>query len=192
MVQIREGAKVSDDFHEEATDQVARNPLMQSMMDKLRAERDAATPDTADINIPGYRDKFVARYKVVPGRIAAELGKRAQRQFNEIHEQNIWATVDLIVAANTGLYFRNFDEEDPDKQLVPLDPDHEIGDPAVVAVTFSDPRTADMLHLTTDTARDLVYKVFGENDSAIMAHGITLSRWMADTSKGVDESFLGR
>jgi len=181
-----------NDFHEEALDPVARNPLMQSMMDKLRSEREAEAPDTADINIPGYRDQFVARYKIIPGRLVAELGKRAQRQFNEIHEQNIWATVDLLVAANIGLYYRNFDIEDSDKQLVPLDPDHEIGDPAVIAVTFSDPRTAEMLNLSTETARDLVYKVFRENDAAIMAHGITLSRWMADTSKGVDETFLGR
>lgn len=182
---------MSDDFHEEATDQVARNPLMQSMMDKLRAEREAEAPDTADINIPGYHELFVARYKVIPGRIVSDLGKRAQRQFQEEHERNLWATVDLIIAANIGLYYRNFDIDDPDKQLVPLDPEHEVGDPAAVAVTFSDPSTATLLGVDTQTARDLVYKVFGENDTAIMAHGILLSRWMADTSKGVDASFLG-
>jgi len=165
---------------------------MSTMMDNLRAEREVETPDTADINIPGYRDKFVARYRVVPGKIVADLGKRVQRQFNDQYEQNVWATVDLIIAANIGLFYRNFEIEDPDQQLVPLDPEHEIGDPMAVALTFSDPSTAEMLHLTTQTARDLVYQVFKENDTAILAHGITLSRWMADTSKGVDETFLGR
>src|SRR5215831_4308010 len=116
MEQVREGAMSDNDFNEESFDPVARsNPLMQTMMDKLRAERDAETPDTADINIPGYHDQFVARYKVVPGRIVADLGKRVQRQFNDQHEQNIWATVDLFIAANIGLYFRNFDEDDPEK-----------------------------------------------------------------------------
>ena len=179
---------------EEATmTPVARsNPLMQTMMDKLRAEREAETPDHADINIPGYRDQFVARYHVVPGKVVAELGKRAQRQFSEQHEQNIWATVDLLIAANIGLYFRNFDEEDPEKQLVPIDPDHEVGDPMVAPVTYSNPGVAEFLHLSAETARDLVYQVFGENDAAIMAHGMLLTRWMADTSKEVDESFLMR
>jgi len=192
MVQIREGAQVSNDHHEEAVDQVARNPLMQTMMESLRSERSATTPDTADIPIPGYHDLFVARYKVVPGRIVADLGRRAQRQFSEEHERNIWATVDLIIAANTGLYYRNFEIEDPEKQLVPLDPNHEVGDPAAVAVTYSDPDCATLLGVDTETARDLVYKVFKENDTAIMAHGMMLSRWMADTSKGVDADFLMR
>lgn len=171
---------------------VARNPLMQTMMDKLRAERDAATPDTADINVPGYRDLLVARYKVVPGKLAADIGRRATRQFNDEHDRNIWATVDLLIAANTGLYYRNFDEEDPDKQLVPMDPNHEVGDPSAVAMTYSDPDTAASLKIDAPTARDLVYQLFKENDASIMAHGIVLSRWMADTSRGVDESFLGR
>ena len=43
----------------------------------------------------------------------------------------------------------------------------------------------------TETARQVVFAVFANNEAAIMQHNVKLSLWMSNTSRKVDDDFLG-
>lgn len=169
----------------------AGNPLMKSMMEQLREERSSAAPDTADIDVPGYSGKLICRYKVVEGKVLANIGKRVARQVKDDADRQLYGTVDVLIAACEGLYFRS----PANDQLYPIDPDLPAqGTPAEngTAATYAHPSLPSYFGFSSEDARGNVFGIFKGNDTAIIAHGITLSRWMADTSKGVDESWLGR
>lgn len=184
------------DFSENTTPQeeqvVAGNPLAPTIMEKLRAQRAEAVPDTVDINIPGYQEMLVGRYGIISGKDLASIGKKVSRQFKDRDDQNLYATVDLIISSCQGLYYRNLDV-DGGEDLIPLSPDYNPEtNPDPTPMTFQDARLAEFLGFRAETAREAVFQTFKQNDSSIIAHGMLLTRWFADTSKEVDETFLLR
>lgn len=154
-----------------------------TIMDALRAKRDEQTGDlTCDITVPGFSNMVKARYGVLPTKEMNVLGKRISRQFKDEGERQLNAIVDVLIQACEGLYY----VEPEDGSLTPIDPD-ESG----VVVTYSDPRLPAFLDFEASTARETLFGVFRNVEPSIIAHGMKLSRWYEDTSKDVDEGFLG-
>jgi len=185
---------VSEQPTPQATDtgepEEAGNPIVQTMMDQLRQERASEATDHADIDVPGFSGKLVARYGVIDGKQLAMIGKRVQRQFKADDERQLYGSVDVLVAACEGLYFKTTDD-----QLIPIDPDlppHGVDPMQGNAATYSHPGLGTYFGFAGGDARTNVFGLFKNNDMAIVGHSILLQRWMADTSKGVDEAWLGR
>lgn len=153
-----------------------------SIMDSLRRQRDdQAAGLTCFINIPGYKGMLKAEYRVLPAAEMRNIGKSIQRQFKDDTERQIMAIIDTLIRANEGIYYVEEDES-----LTPIDPDK-----SGVTCTYADPRLADALNIDHSSSRDILQGVFMHRDPAIIAHGMKLSRWYEDTSKEVDEDFLG-
>ena len=160
-----------------------------SMLDKLREEyQKHAEQETIDLDVPGWDGMLVARYKLLDGAALGNIGDKVNRQFKKTHERNLYATIDSILQANEGMYFRNPEDAE---DLTPIDPDPVNRG---FAVTYSDPALLDAIGVPrteVSSARDTVRMVFKGNEVAIIRHGAKLALWMGDTTKDVNEGFLG-
>jgi hypothetical protein len=158
-----------------------------SIIDTLRREyAKAAEEQTLDLEVPGWDGLLVARYHIVDGKQLGMIGDKVTRQHKSTAERNLYATIDSMLLANEGLFFK-----DEDGELHDIDPNPtERG----FTVTYSDPVLLDVLGIPREqasTAREAVIKAFKGNEIAVMRHGTKLSIWMGDTSKDVNEGFLG-
>jgi hypothetical protein len=153
-----------------------------TIMDRLRAQRDAQTQDvTCFITVPGYKGLMKAEYSVLDSTEMTMIGRKIQRQYKDDGDRQINAIMDILIRANQGLYY-----VEEDNSLTHIDPDNS-GDP----LTYGDPRTAEYFGFDSETARGSLLGVFQFNEMSLLAHGLKLNRWYEDTSKDVDETFLG-
>lgn len=144
-----------------------------TQMERLRRKRaEAASHTTVDLAVPGYKGDIVARYRLIDLLVEGkEIQDRMQRQFEKDDDRMHFGMIDTLIAACTGLYFRN-----DDGQLEPIDPD---GDgPALY-----DHRLAAAFGYEAESARDSLVKLFNGNNLAIRAHALRLSEWFADPSR---------
>lgn len=130
-----------------------------------------------DVHIPvkGYEFSNVTINYRLPdsGKELDNIARKIQREFKGQFERNIYTAIDTMIALCLGLYVQPAGYDEP----IPLDPKDRGG-----AVTF-DPDLAETLGLPPDnsTARQVVRKLFGNNDLAIQSHAEKLSRWLQDT-----------
>jgi hypothetical protein len=152
-----------------------------SMMEELsRMHEEALANKTLDLDVPGYQEKLVVRYNRVDGKQLDVIGQRVRRQYKKDGERLLWGTVDTMIEACEGLYFRRPESE----ELVPIDPDHRG-----IPLRYEE-RLAQVIGFPSDSARDVVHGLFAYNDVAITAHGFRLNRWMSTNESG-GEDFLG-
>jgi hypothetical protein len=157
--------------------------VQRNIMDQLRAVRDEQTAGvTCYIAVPGYRGQLKAEYGVLPTKEMSNMGRKVERQFKDAADRQLNGLIDILISACEGLFY-----VEEDGSLTALDPDN-----SGVPLTYTDNRTADFFKLGEVTsARGCLMGVFLNNEPSILAHGLKLSRWYEDTSKEVDESFLG-
>jgi hypothetical protein len=160
-----------------------------SLLREAEQRRDEAS-DSLFLDVPSWGGDLVAEYRMVD---RGRLEKMARRIMQEARNGNqstarTAADIDLILAANVGLYARDPDG-DPDAQdggRVPLLFD---GSPSVYG------NINEILHKDkyVNSARSAVMYLFakpaekdgppGDAGVPISAHALTIARWMRDPSK---------
>jgi hypothetical protein len=154
-----------------------------SLMEKLRSKHaEIASKKTIDIPLPGYDDMLITRYRVLDVRNDINrISQRVQKERGSQLSQALSAAMDSMIASCVEIFTTR------DGQLVPLSesfgPDHP-------AVRY-DESLAEFMDFKIDSARDLILQLFGGNEPMIMDHAQMLSRWMSDTTREVNDEFLG-
>jgi hypothetical protein len=149
-----------------------------SIVDVLQAEFKELA-DTTDVYIPvkGYEKTGLQVKYHLPehGKELDDVARKVQREVKEAYYRNLYTAIDTMIHLTDGLYVQPADVPEP----VMLDP-QEIGMP----VSF-DHRLAEILGMGDGeqavTARQVVRKLFGNNELAIIGHAEKLSRWMQNT-----------
>jgi hypothetical protein len=156
--------------------------ILPSVLGELRTARQkiGSGADPIDIPIPGYEGKLLARFKWVP---VTELSATAAslRKIKDPTRQQIALAADALVATNDEFFVvLNTDAplEPMTYQGVPVS--FSNGEGLSVALGFPAPRSA----------RDCVMAVFN-NEYAMIDTAQRVMTWLEDTSREVDEAFLG-
>lgn len=149
-----------------------------NLLDRLRERRNQiASKDEyrLDLPVPGYDGELVVRYKYTEYNETAERADRL-RGVDAGQVPLISAIDTLIAACDKVMIVVN-------GRLVPID------EGALTPVRFEE-RLADILAFNASKARDVVRGLFN-NDYAIIEQAMTVSRWMRDVTKKVDEAYVG-
>lgn len=146
-----------------------------SIVDVLRSEfQELAETTDVDIPVKGYgKTGLHIKYHLPErGKELDEIARRVQREIKDSYTRNLLTAIDTMIHLSDGLYVQPEDTPEP----VMLDP----GDTGM-PVNF-DHRLAELLGAEEGlTARQVVRKLFGNNDLAIIGHAEKLNRWMQDT-----------
>lgn len=159
------------------------NGTQSSLLDALAAQRDEiANVTEVFIPIPGYEASgmtLMARYRLMSGEDIEQIGRKVLREFkkNQRYERNLYATIDMMVEACTGIFVERSGERIQLKN-------HEV------EIEGYDENLAEALKFEGPNARRCVIGVFGNNIVAIQSHSVLLGRWMADTSTDVLSEML--
>lgn len=160
------------------------SPEQKSLLDSLRRKhKELETNKETLIPLPGYEADppiLLAKYRLLEGKEVDMISSKVMRETKNQWDRNVLAAVDVFIAACEGLYYDMDDGTGP--QPMSLN-----GDPIMGYTTD----LAEALEFTANSARQVVFGVFTNNEVAIMQHNVRLSRWMSNTSRKVDEDFLG-
>jgi len=163
--------------------QAVRN---ESLLDNLKIKRgDLANRETF-INIPGYDEAppiMKAKYRLLEGHEIDAIMNKVMRETKNQWDRNTLSAVDTFIASCEGIYV-------------------DIGDGSPEPHALRLPRTdkpilgynkdlAEAMGFEAETARQTVFEIFANNELAIQQHNMKLSLWMSNTSRKVDEDFLG-
>lgn len=167
----------------EAPEEPASEPP-RSRLDALKARRaELGEERHLDLDVPGYGGDLVARYRVPP---AGELDRVAKR-ISKLPEGErlLAATISQVILACDSMWIRVNGELEPldPNDTLPVRYDHRLAEALGIEITAK------------TTAAEVVKSVFvsgtGLNVAALSAHASQLGEWMIDTSRDVDEDFLG-
>lgn len=167
----------------EAPDAVSTTLIDHTILGTLRAQRAqiGAGANPLHLEVPGYDGRLVVAYKWTEPRALSRTAKQLS-QIKEPTEQMVAASADTLVAACEEVFVRV--EENGNLVLKPLSTD---GHP----VTFSDPRLAYALGFEDPrNARDMAIRAFN-NEYALMRQAGAVVEWLEDTTRKVNEDFLG-
>jgi len=157
---------------------VEPSPL-DSVLAGIKADRLklGAGSDPLDLVVPGYHGALVLRCQWIPfAKLTA--GAKALADISEPTEQMIVASADTLVTTCKEFLIK------VDGVLKPLSTTAE-------PITFGDPRLAEALGFPAPaTARAGAEAVF-RNDYAMIRTGNAIVAWLQDTTKTLDEEFLG-
>jgi hypothetical protein len=147
-----------------------------SMIDLLKQDLQELT-EHQDVYIPisGYEKTGLAvRYRLPEnGKELDAIGRKVMREHKDQFSRNLYIAMDTMIVLCLGLYVRPPDLTD---EYVELDPELE-GSP----VHF-DYRLGSILGMDeSGTARQVVKKLFGGNELAIINHAEKLNRWLMNT-----------
>lgn len=149
-----------------------------SILDRIGALREEQRSEKhLDLAVPALQELVWLRFRVIPFQQTQSMAKRLQKE--KLADDALVGATDTLIAACEQVMVR----EQPDAELRAIDP-------AAATPIRLDSQLAELLKLDASTAREVVYRLF-ENDYAIVQMAIKVSRWMADTSKEVDDDFLG-
>lgn len=161
-----------------------------SYVDLLRQEYQELI-DSEDVMIPivGF-EKVGLRVKYrMPesGKELDNIARKVAREFKDQFSRNLYTAMDTMIVLCEGLYVLPVAELDLEGQPTepqPLDPDN-AGDPARF-----DQKLAEIMGFgNTNSAREVVRKLFGNNDMAIVSHAERLSRWLSNTKADLNVEF---
>lgn len=172
------------------------NMLSPSILDRLKQQRQQVTEQKfLDLSIPGYGDELKARYKTVPFKVFEEAEKR-QRKDKSAPKMLLAAldqiinTCEMILVKDPGHADCVIDNSGAITEYRPIDSQ-------AAASNFPvrwEPRLADMLGIPEsehqNNARLVILRTFC-NDAAVIHHATQIGIWLRDTTKDVDEVFLG-
>lgn len=154
-----------------------------SLLDSLAAQRDEiASAKEVFIPIPGYEASgmtLLARYRLMSGDEVEAIGRKVTRQFKkgQRYERNVYATIDMMIAACSGIFV------DRDGEKIQLK--HNGNE-----IDGYDESLSEALKFEASSARECVLGVFGNNIIAVQSHSLLLGRWMSDTSTDVMSEML--
>lgn len=142
----------------------------------------AELANAKDIIIPikGYETSGLAvKYRMPEkGKELDDIGTKVEKLNKDRYYQSLWTGVDIMIYLCEGLYVKPDDVE----EYIMLDPE-EFGEP----VRF-DGRMAVLTGLAENTpSRQIVRRVFGNNDMAVLAHFERLNRWLTNTKADIDK-----
>jgi hypothetical protein len=155
----------------------ARGLSLLKEAEKRREERERSL----FLDIPSWEGDLIGEYRIVP---STELTRIAERQVRRARQGQVDAVkndIDIITAANIGLYMR--DPESGDR--VPIEDDYGlVGFDRIATVLGKEEEIksqADAVrYLTAERKDDGSWE---ENAVAIGLHAQSVSRWMRDPSK---------
>jgi hypothetical protein len=149
-----------------------------SIVDLLKQDLQELTEhEDAYIPVAGYENAGLQiRYRLAEsGKELDNIARRVAREYKDTYSRNLYTAVDTMVQLCMGLYVQPKDLTD---QVVELDP-NETGMPVLL-----DGHLADIFGWPggeTITSREVVRRLFGKNDLAVMAHAERLNRWLMNT-----------
>lgn len=167
-----------------------------SILDQVKQKRvEAQEPHYTDIDIPGYEGLLVARYQVVEFKVFEAAEKRIKKDKSGpkmllMAIDQIINCCDQILVLDPGHPACVENDKGEKTDLRPIDPvAAEQGAPVKW-----EPRLAKLLDIPESEylgqARLVVKAVFG-NEPAIVQHSTKVGLWLKDTSRDIDDVFLG-
>lgn len=155
-----------------------------------REQQEIASAKTVFIAIPGYEESGLKALYRMPtsGRELDAIGRKAQSEFNNDYDRNLYTAIDSLIALCEGLYVQPTGVEAP----VMFDPEN------TGAAAQYDQYLAEILGVEKDspefTARGVVYRLFGgrEKELAILSHCEKLSRWLGNAKADVESELWQR
>lgn len=155
-----------------------------SMMEALRRKHQELTnSQTLDMPMPGYEDLLVVRYRVLDvQKELNQINRKAASEFSDAIVAQLFGTMDAMARACVEIFGKRGDE------IVPLA--ESIG-PDAPPVRYNQALAEFMGWEDVTSARDVIMRLFANNEPMIMEHGQRLSRWMSNTTRRVNDSFLG-
>lgn len=152
-----------------------------SILDLLKADyKELAEHKDVTIPIAGWeRSGLAIRYRLPDSGIELDaVARKVNQQFprQEQYKRGYFTAVDTMIRLCEGLYFKHPEdasiwvELDPKETGAPLD----LGDGEELSPIFG-------WNGGVSSARDVVKKLFGGNEIAVLNHATQLQRWLTDT-----------
>lgn len=159
---------------EDGTEAVDASPL-----GRIRAKREqlAGQSGTLTLEIPGYAGDLHARYRYIPFSQAKKQGE-VMRESTPKKLHDLYGCADTLILTCQEILVRGADGE-----LEPVDLE------ADTPIRF-EKRLADELGFEAPSARAVVLGVFN-NDYGVIAQAMRVSAWLQDTTKAVDQGYVG-
>ena len=151
-----------------------------SIMDLLQEDlRELAEVKEVYIPVKGYERSGIQVCYHLPGRgkELSDIARKVEREVKDRYTRNITTAIDTMIHLCSGIYVQPEGVESP----VMLDPE-ETGEPAMF-----DQRLAHLMGIEGEvqSSRQVVRRLFNNNDMAIISHAEKLQRWMQDTKADV-------
>ena len=155
-----------------------------SYVDLLKQDMQALTEhEEVFIKVPGYeKSGLQVKYRLPEnGMELDKIARKVNREYKETFQRNLYNAIDMMIYLCEGLYVQPAGEPEP----VPFDPEGR-GQPA-----YFDDSIAGVLNMngTELRSRNIVKKLFNNNDFAIVNHAERLNRWLMDTSANLEVEF---
>lgn len=156
-----------------------------SILDLLKADyKDVAETKEVYIPVAGWeRTGLSVRYRLPTSGVELDaIARKVNQQYNrnDRYNRGFFTAVDTMIMLCDGLYIKHPD--DP-SQWVELDP-NENGAP----LDFGDGEELSSIfgwNGNVSSARDVVKRMFGNNEMSILDHCGKLQRWMVDTKTDI-------
>lgn len=169
----------------EVTEGNGRHPVnaTPSVVDLLKRDlEELSEHKDVYIKVQGYENTGLQiRYKMPEsGKELDNIARKVQRDSKTAYDRNINTAIDTMVHLCVGLYVQPIDITD---ELVELDPENTgspVGLDIRLAETFGWPDAHNI------RARDVVKRLFGKNDMAIINHSEKLNRWLMDNKANLN------
>jgi hypothetical protein len=168
-------------FEQESANGDAPSPFSEaSIADLLQADM-AELAATKEVFIPikGYERSGIQACYHLPakGKELNDIGRKVEREFKDNYSRNLAIAIDTMIHLCSGIYCQPEGVPEP----VMLDPDN-TGAP----VGF-DQDLAKLMGIEgeTQSARQVVRRLFNNNDLAIISHAEKLQRWLQNTKADV-------
>jgi hypothetical protein len=150
-----------------------------SVVDLLRQEQEELS-SAREVYIPvkGYeKTGLQIRYRMPEsGKELDMIMSKVSRQQKDAYLRNLYVAIDTMVFLCDGIYVQPEDVPEP----VMLDP-HNTGEPCQFDDTLAELLGMENAGSNELTTRQIVRKLFGGNELAIMSHSFDLSRWLQNT-----------
>ena len=148
-----------------------------SMIDLLKQDLQQITENKeVFIHIQGYDSTGLAvKYRLPEnGKELDHIARKVMREYKDQFSRNLYTAIDTMITLCMGLYVKPPEMSD---EYVEFDPNLDG-----MAVGF-DIRMASVLGMDAEhsTARQVVKRIFGENDLSILNHAEKLQRWTMNT-----------
>jgi hypothetical protein len=147
--------------------------LLQQDMQEIAATKEVFIP------IKGYERSGIQVCYHLPerGKELSDLARKVEREVKDNYSRNMTIAIDTMIHLCSGIYCQPENTPEP----VILDPE-DTGLP----VGF-DAELAKLMGMGDEvqSARQVVRRLFGNNDMAILAHAERLQRWLANTKADV-------
>jgi hypothetical protein len=155
-----------------------------SLIDTFKQElQELAETRTVMIPVKGYeRTGLQVKYAMPEtGKQLDAIARKVNREVKDTYSRNLFTAMDTMIALCDGLYVQPDDVPEP----VMLDPN------STGAACYFDSTLAEMMGMngSQGSARQVVKRLFGDNDMAIMSHAERLSRWLQNTKADLEVEF---